>query len=94
MHASVTHQMHTSVTHHMHTSVKRTTYLDYSSESDDEDVPVCNMFKITFVGTNRVGKTSLIERLKTNRFNMSVQPTLHIEIHDNVRLGDIGGTLW
>lgn len=94
MHTSGSGTRSSSSVTHTSGSVKRTTYLDYSSESDDDDVPACNMFKITVVGTNRVGKTSLIERLKSNRFNVTVRPTLHIEIHDGVRLGDIGGTLW
>lgn len=73
----------------------RTTYLDYSSESDDDGTQhQFYNFKVTFIGATGVGKTSLIKRLKSNRFSLQVPPTLAMEVHKDVRLGDIFGTLW
>tara|TARA_Y100000817_G_scaffold127142_1_gene99693 strand:- start:3377 stop:3907 length:531 start_codon:yes stop_codon:yes gene_type:complete len=73
----------------------RKTYLDTDSEIDDdpEDDPI-KQYKIICIGPRESGKTSLINRLRSNNFSIQYRPTKMIEIYNDVTLGDIKANIW
>ena len=72
----------------------RVTYLDYESSSDEDADPPTSLFKVSLVGAHGVGKSSFVSRLKKRPFSLVTAPTLALEVHDRICLGDIRCTLW
>lgn len=72
----------------------RTTYLDSSSDDEEETKVSARRFKIIVIGERKVGKTSLINRIHNNKFTINYNPTNYIEIHSNVKMGDIYVDIW
>lgn len=72
----------------------RKTFLDSDSDYDSDDDKVPIKYKIIVIGDNKVGKTSLINRLQSNSFTIQYTKTKTIEIHDRILLGDILVDIW
>ena len=71
----------------------RTTYL--SDDSDEEDVyHRKNSYKILVLGDKSVGKTSFITRLTKGYYTMFYNPTVGIEIYNEVHIGEIKVSFW
>lgn len=73
----------------------RKTFLDSSSdEEDDEDEMPIRKNRICVIGPRKSGKTSLIKRIQSDYFSVQYTPTNFIEIHNNVKFGDITIDIW
>lgn len=74
----------------------RKTYI--SDSSDDEEHKLDNTsdrkYKILVLGDKSVGKTSFITRLTRGYFSILYTATKTIEIHREVKIGDMLVTLW
>ena len=51
--------------------MSRTTYLDSSSDEEEETKVSARRFKIIVIGERKVGKTSLINRIHNNKFTIN-----------------------
>lgn len=65
----------------------------YNVSSSDEEEKDCYELSIAIIGPRKCGKTSLIERLRNNKFSLVYKPTNTIEIHENVAFGEWTFTL-
>lgn len=73
----------------------RKTFLDDSSSDDDSDgeEPI-KKYKIIVIGDYKVGKSSLISRIRNNEFSLLYTSTKCIEIFTNIKMGDIVIDIW
>ena len=71
----------------------RKTYLSDDSDEEESKTTRSNI-KILVIGDKQVGKTSFITRLTRGYFTMFYQPTKNIEIHREVKIGDMLVTCW
>ena len=71
----------------------RKTYLSDDSDEEESKTTRSNI-KILVIGDKKVGKTSFITRLTRGYFTMFYQPTKNIEIHREVKIGDMLVTCW
>ncbi len=75
----------------------RKSYLsDDSNDSDDSDdpTPTPSKYKILLLGAAKCGKTSFITRLTKGYFTLFYTPTKLIEIHREVKIGNMTVELW
>ena len=77
----------------------RVSYLDLPEDEEEigetkEDIAFKEKFKLIVIGDRKVGKTSLINRIHKNEFSILYQPTNHIQICSNVKVGDINMDIW
>ena len=74
----------------------RRSFIDDSSDDETDDMPYHpnDVFTIVVLGDKMCGKTSFINRLRTNTFSLTYQPTRCIQAHHNVSLGDVRADLW
>lgn len=73
----------------------RKTFLDSSdSDSESDEETINRKYRIVAIGSRKSGKTSLIQRIQSNYFSIQYNPTNFIEIHNNVKFGDIVVDIW
>ncbi len=66
----------------------------YLSDEEDVELRAPTEVKMLILGAPRVGKTSFITRLTQGYFTMFYNPTKLIEIHREVKVGDLNFTCW
>ena len=71
----------------------RKTYFSDDSDEEESKTTGKNM-KILVIGDKQVGKTSFIQRLTRGYFTMFYTPTKNIEIHREVKIGDMEVVCW
>lgn len=72
----------------------RKTYLSDDSDDSDDPTPTKKKCKILLLGAAKCGKTSFITRLTKGYFTLWYSPTKLIEIHREVKIGDMTVELW
>lgn len=72
----------------------RTSYLSYESEEDTPIDHTDKPIKCLLLGSKKVGKTSLIERLTRKYFTLYYKATKNIEIHREVEIANMKLTFW
>jgi hypothetical protein len=72
----------------------RKSFLDSSDDEPDREDEYIKKYKIIVIGDRKVGKSSLIKRLKSNEFSIQYIKTKTIEIYNSVMLGDIEVDIW
>lgn len=75
----------------------RRSFIDVDSEddSDRENVSVpLDPYCLVVIGARKSGKSSLIRRLHKNTFSLAYQPTLCMQAHHDIQLGDVNADIW
>lgn len=71
----------------------RKTYLSDDSDEEESKLMQTNI-KILIIGDTKVGKTSFIQRLTRGYFTLFYTPTKSIEIHRQVKIGNMLVSCW